>query len=144
MKVLGLDGKEYRLALNGRVVSDNSRPRSSGHLLCRQLLRELFPFDPPCEEVTLPGFGASPLYLDFLLPARKLALEVQGSQHRTYNKMMHGSPAGFAKSKARDARKAEFCRLNGITLLVLHDDRTDGWRGTIQSAFLANPDQRQP
>lgn len=137
MKVLGLDGKEYKLALASRLAAEgDSRPRSKGHLLCRQLLRELYPFDAVCEEVALPGFGATALYLDFLLPSRKLAVEVQGRQHLEYVPHYHGSKAGFAKAQLRDRRKAEFLRLNGITLVALDDSDTSGWREALRAAFL--------
>lgn len=137
MKVLGLDGKEYKLSLADRMAAaGDSRARSSGHLLARTILRELYPFDAICEEVTLPGCSDSALFLDFLLPARKLALEINGRQHAEYVPFFHGSKAGFAKSQVRDKKKAEFLRLNGITLVTLDDDRTDGWRDALRAAFL--------
>lgn len=141
MKVLGLDGKEYKLSLADRMVGGDTRPRSAGHLLCRQLLRELFPFDAVCEEVTLPG-GPSAMYADFLLPARRLALEVNGRQHAEYVPHYHGSKAGFAKAQKRDRDKRAFFGLNGITLLELDDARTDEWRDAIRSAFLGGPGER--
>jgi hypothetical protein len=134
MKVKGLDGKEYKLSLTGKVVVNDNRARSAGHLIARKLLNELFPFDPPYEEVTIPGCGA-PLYLDFLLPARRLAVEVQGSQHRKPSKFFQGGQAGFLKQQARDKKKIEWCELNGLILVELNDDRTDGWRELLNNAF---------
>lgn len=137
MRVLGLDGREYKLSLADRVAAPgDSRARSAGHLLCRKLLREVFPFDAVCEEVTLPGCG-DPLYLDFLLPSRRLAFEIQGRQHYEYVPFFHGSRAGYAKAQARDKKKAEFLRLNGITLVTLDDSDTAAWAAAVRSAFVA-------
>lgn len=76
------------------------------------------------------------MFADFILPSRKLAVEVQGRQHATYVPHLHGSKAGFAKSQLRDRNKRAFFELNGITLVTLDDDRTDGWRDALRAAFL--------
>jgi hypothetical protein len=137
LRVKGLDGKDYKLSLSGRVAGKgDTRARSAGHLLARTLLLELFPFDPPYEEVTVPGCGGV-LYLDFLLPARRLVVEVQGRQHRQPSKHFHKGAAGFRKQKGRDRRKREWAELNDLTLIELHDDDTDGWRGRLSNAFVA-------
>lgn len=126
MKVKGLDGKEHRLALAGRVVTKHS----SGHQAALTLLRELFPFDTPYEEVALPGCGGA-LWVDFLLPQRRLAVEVQGVQHSVYVEHFHGGPKGFRRSLSRDQRKREFFELNLFRLVELHDDRRDQWRSQL-------------
>ncbi len=110
------------------------RPRSDGHLLARSLLLKLFPFDPPYEEVRLPGCPTE-LFLDFLLPQRRLALEVQGRQHREYVPHFHRTPAGYMAARKRDAMKLEFCELNGLILLELNDDDRTGWESAIRNAF---------
>jgi hypothetical protein len=135
MKVLGLDHKEYRLALSGRRVGNkDARVRSAGHLEARRLLSKLFPFDPPCEEVALPGCGVA-LFLDFILPQRRLAVEVQGRQHRQAVPHFQGGPKGFAAQVRRDKLKQEWAALNGVRLVVLHDDRRDDWERQLAAAF---------
>lgn len=140
MKVKGLDGREYKLALAGKVVgARDARGRSAGHLEARRLLLALFPFDPPYEEVTVPGCGAA-LYLDFLLPQRRLAVEVQGAQHRRESRHFHGGKAGFAAQRRRDQAKREWAEANDITLLELHDDDRGSWEERLRSApGLARP-----
>lgn len=135
MKVKGLDGKTYKLSLGQKVVGNiDTRSRSTPHKIARKLLLKIYPFDPPHEEVTIPGCG-TPLYLDFLLPQRRLAIEVHGEQHRKYSKYFHGSPSGFTKQRERDRRKAEWCELNGLVLVALHDNDIDGWEAVLRAAF---------
>ncbi len=102
--------------------------------MARTLLLKIYPFDPPYEEVRLPGCKAE-LYLDFLLPQRRLAVEVQGRQHREYVAHFHRTPKGYAAQRARDTMKYEFCELNGLVLLELNDDDRTTWESAIRNAF---------
>lgn len=123
MKVRGLDGREYSLDLRGKVPLDNDdRPRSALHLRARALLTQLFPVDVRAEEVQIPGEW---LFLDFFLPARKLAVEVQGRQHGCEIGFFHPTRLAFFESRARDNRKADWCELNGFRLVLLEHDGTD-------------------
>jgi very-short-patch-repair endonuclease len=80
-----------------------------------QLLKEEFPKDIILEEVYLPdGF-----YLDFFIPSRKIAVEVQGRQHTEFVPFFHGSRGSYLKSVARDQRKAQWCLMNEIELRLL-------------------------
>lgn len=132
MKVIGLDGKEHKWQI-GRY--NRQRPVvSNGHERARELLKELFPTEIVLEELTLPGTGRSPLYADFYLSGKKMMVEVHGKQHFQYNQYYHGNVAGFMKSKARDNKKAEWCRINGIDLVILKDtDTDDKWREQLTS-----------
>lgn len=124
MKFKDLSGRIHTLNLSDYRVSPNdTRPRSSLHLRCRDLLKKLFPFDPIYEEVLIPG---EQLFLDFFLPSRKLAIEVQGQQHDTYVHFFHGSQAGFKKAQANDRRKEELASLNNIKLIGLNYNESDG------------------
>ena len=135
MKVIGLDGRQYRLDLAGRIASStDTRPRSAGHLAARKLLVETYPLDAVYEEVLLPGFESGSLYADFLLPGPRLMVEVQGQQHRKYVPHFHGSTAGFRRQVARDGLKIEFCEANNIVLVHLRDDATEGWADDIRRA----------
>ena len=144
MKVVGLDGRTHAWSLTGRVPrGDDPRPRSAGHRRARALLGRLFPFDNVLEEVHLPGCPAD-LYADFVLPKKRLVVEVQGRQHRAYVPHFHGSPAGFRAQRARDLMKAEWCRLNTLWLATLDDDRDDDdWERAVRAA-LTGPREAPP
>lgn len=66
------------------------------------------------EEFPIPGEN---LRLDFFLPRRKLAVEVQGTQHYEFNAFFHEDKYAFQASQQRDKRKVKWCELNGINLI---------------------------
>ena len=79
-------------------------------------LSEKFPFDPLLEDVTIPE---SRMSLDFFLPQRMIAVEVQGVQHYQMNPFFHKTKADFQKQQKRDRDKVFFCELNSINLLTV-------------------------
>jgi len=135
MKVVGLNGREYNLDLKRY-----SKPRqkcSYYHKVARGLLQKIFSGYNVYEEVKLPGTvnpaKKSVLYLDFYIPNAIIGVEVHGQQHFKYVPYFHKSKAGFLRSKARDKVKAEWCELNGITLVELRwDESEEYWREKIE------------
>jgi len=81
-----------------------------------EILDETYPTDIILEEFPCKGEGLS---LDFFLPRRLLAIEVQGSQHHTFNPFFHHDKAAFKASQGRDKRKKEWCEINKITLIEI-------------------------
>ncbi len=81
-----------------------------------EILAERWPHDIILEEFPCKGEG---LALDFFLPRRKIAVEVQGTQHSTFNPFFHADKAAFLASKMRDKRKAKWCEVNDILLLKI-------------------------
>lgn len=65
------------------------------------------------------------LTLDFFNSNRRIALEVDGSQHYQYNKFFHNSSRNkFLDQLKRDDAKEKFCEKNGIALIrILESDR---------------------
>lgn len=135
MKVIGLNNKEYKLNLK----ESNGRSCSNGHKLARLLLKEVYPYDKVYEEVFLDGSNTA-LYLDFFIPSRKLAIEVQGAQHRKPSKFLNGGTTGFKKQLIRDDKKQQWCELNNFILVKLDDDRTTEWESALRNAFKADVD----
>ena len=87
------------------------------------IIGEMYPHDVILEEFFVPG---DHLYIDFFLPRRKLAVEVHGQQHYSYNPYFHGSKENFLKSLERDQRKVEWCGMNNIDLIVIkYDEKED-------------------
>lgn len=134
MRVTGLDGRTYSWKLQGRIpFEDDTRPRSSLHILARGLLRSLFPLEQVYEELYLPGAGK--LYADFVILTRKLMVEVHGEQHYVFNSYFYNTLLDFIEAKKRDELKAKWAELNGLTLVVLpYTEDIDAWRHRISSA----------
>ena len=131
MRVKGLDGRTYPWNLTGKIpLGSNTRPRSSGHIRCRELLEKLFPFDSRLEEVFLPGSGG--LTADFVIPTQRLLIEVHGVQHREHTPFFHETPLDFLKSRGRDQSKVRWAELNDLKFIELHDNESDReWRARL-------------
>lgn len=104
--------------INGRETSINHKNsdapyKSNIQAECGAIIQDFFPFENLWKEFTIPG---SRLSIDFLLPRRKLVVEVDGRQHDEYVAHFHGHPGkkGFAESKKRDTMKEQWCSENGF------------------------------
>lgn len=130
MNVKDLDGREHSWSL-GKYVGKQRSAVSEPHKLARELLNELYPFDPVLEEVHLPG---TKLHADFYVNSPSLMVEVHGEQHYSHNYFFFKNKKEFYEAQARDRQKEEWCRINDITLVVLnHKDTVDEWRDQIKN-----------
>ena len=112
-------------------IPDNTdtRPRSSLHLKCRELLQELYPTRPLFEEVPIPGTQMS---FDFVLLHRKICIEVQGQQHFDNTSFFFNNKFEFAKAQGRDKLKKRWCEENGLRLIeLLYNEDEEEWRKKI-------------
>jgi hypothetical protein len=82
-----------------------------------QILRNKYKFCTILEEWTVPGSGG--LKIDFFIPQRSLAIEVNGRQHYEFSKFFHKDQKGFDRQKNRDIIKKNWCDLNGIELIIV-------------------------
>lgn len=133
MKVIGLDKKNYNLDTSKKRVHKYNRERSQWHIKAKDLLEEIFPAEIILEEIFLPGCPTK-LYVDFFLPLRKLMIEVQGSQHFTYNPFFHKGITGLTSSLRRDVDKRQWCEYNNIKLLQLDYKEVEQWKQQIMAA----------
>jgi hypothetical protein len=131
VKVLGLDGREYHWPPAGHVpLLSDGRPRSADHKRARLLLARLFPNDVRLEEVPLPGSGK--LFCDFVLPNRRIVVEVNGPQHYEFVRHFHKTRLGFVQALARDRKKKEWSERNDLRLVEWPYFESDGeWERRI-------------
>ena len=62
------------------------------------------------------------LSIDFYNANKKIAVEVQGSQHTKYNSFFHGGHKNnYLEQLKRDEMKWKFCELNDIQLIEIYD-----------------------
>lgn len=63
------------------------------------------------------GDHGKTLYLDYYLPAIRLAVEADGRQHAEFVTFFHRSVAGYERSQSNDNAKDRWCADNGITMI---------------------------
>ena len=75
------------------------------------------------EEFIIPG---SLLRIDFLNVSKRIAIEIDGPQHDTFNKHFYSdSLLAFKDAIKRDFRKMEWCEQNNIKLITLKEEDLD-------------------
>jgi len=101
--------------IDGAVKQPIYKNISKGAQHLFDIIKEIFPHQKIIREHNVADRGS--LFLDFFLPALKLAFEYDGEFHFQYNEHFHGSREHFIKAKRRDAEKDQRCEDEGITLI---------------------------
>lgn len=126
-----LDGKNVVWNPNLQRKKD-SEHKSAFHLICRNLLKEIYSTFCFLEEVTIPIKDKKIAYLDFYIPIIHTAIEVHGQQHYKFNPHFHTNSIDFMNQKNRDRDKRLWCELNKIKLIELsYKDGKDQWKKQI-------------
>ena len=132
MLIEDLRGNKIKWTPTGQTFLFDSERGSKPHCEARKLLKDRFPTLRILEEVSIPVIHRKKtLFLDFYIPVRKIAVEVQGIQHYQFVSAFHSSKADFLNQKKNDRMKCEWCDLNGIELIILDDGEQDIWENVI-------------
>jgi hypothetical protein len=120
MKFKTLNGKE-KILRNAKkyIIKWESKSRSKVQWRVKQFLFTYWKHDVVFEELTVVGTRLS---LDFYNANKKIAVEVQGKQHQTYNPHFHANNRqNWLSQLKRDDLKLEFCLTNGIKLVEIYE-----------------------
>jgi len=128
MKLITLDDITYDLKFPVKTVTNKSK----GHILAKQILKELYPLEVIYEEPTIKITRNKNLYIDLFIPRLYLAVEVHGEQHYSFNSLFHKNKMQFLQQKNNDRLKKEWCKLNEIALIELpHYENATQWKERI-------------
>jgi hypothetical protein len=132
MKVTGLNGKAYILSLGGESIALN---KSKYHLAAREVIKGVFSSTKLSEEVHIPGCPST-MYIDFFIPLMKIGIEVQGEQHYKMIGHFHKDKAAYYLARKRDREKAEWCELNGISLIEFpYNESPEQWEARLRNVY---------
>lgn len=94
---------------------------SKGELECKRVLEKIFnvPFRKERPDFLRNPVGNNNFELDCVNMDLKLACEYNGVQHYKFSQFFHGNRDAFQNQKYRDYLKQDFCRKNGIDLIVV-------------------------
>ena len=128
MLIQTLDGHQVKWRLETASTSRKSTP----HKKVLKLLKEVYPTTHLLEEVQIEVKKHKYLYPDFYIPLYKIAIEIDGSQHKEYNQFFHKNQYKFVQSQINDSLKQMWCDLNNITLIRLTDDeKEEEWKNKL-------------
>jgi len=120
MKLYNLYGKIVNKNVSSYLINWDSPSRSKIQFSTKQFLKDFWKNHIVYEE--FPVFG-SRLKVDILNATRKIAVEVQGSQHSEYSKFFHGdSRLNYLKSIKRDVAKEKWLVANDFTLVEIYEN----------------------
>ena len=120
MEFQTIDGKLKRVKnLKKRIINWEASSRSKRQKAVKDFLKDYWFNHETFEEFPVVGTRLS---LDFYNANKRVAVEVQGSQHTKYNKFFHGGhKSNYLEQLKRDQIKAEFCEVNDIILVEIYD-----------------------
>lgn len=116
-----------------RFLVDWDKPcRSKVQFKTKQFLKKFWENQVVYEE--FPVYGTK-MKVDILNATKKIAVEVQGNQHVSFNKFFHNnSRLKYLQSIKRDAQKAEWLEKNGYTLVEIHEKEVE----SLNKEFFLN------
>ena len=105
-----------------RVIDWEAPSKSKRQREVKKFLKKYWRSQVVFEEFPVAGTRLS---IDFYNANKKIAIEVQGSQHTKYNKFFHaGNRSNYLQQLKRDEMKFKFCELNEISLIEIYDSDT--------------------
>jgi hypothetical protein len=122
-RLLNLDGKLVTKYVTKYLIDWDGKSASKLQFKAKQFLKTYWSSCEVYEE--FPVFG-SRMRVDIVNMSYNIAVEVNGSQHRKYNRFFHaGSIEKYRASLARDAKKHEWLRMNDFQLIEIEDHEID-------------------
>jgi hypothetical protein len=95
-------------------LKDSRKKMSRGQTALTDIMKKLLPGELILNEYYIDDN----LRLDVYCPKYKLAAEYHGRQHFYYTARFYQNQYEFIEAQKRDVKKAEFCKKNGIALVV--------------------------
>jgi len=123
MKLFNVRGKLIYKNVNSKRINWNSKSRSKAQFRTKKFLKQFWENHIVYEE--FPVYG-SRMSIDFLNATRRIAVEVQGSQHFKFNKFFYNnSRSKYLEAMKRDVEKQEWIEKNKFYFLEIKTDEVD-------------------
>lgn len=121
MKLTKLNNDKFiNVNLNKYKIDWLGKSPSNSQKLVKQFLYPFWKTHFCCEEYRIPG---SLLRIDLINFTRKIAIEVDGPQHESYNIHFHRNRLGYYNSIKRDFLKERWLEKNGFKFIrILESD----------------------
>ena len=120
MKFKTLHGSSKRVPkIKNYLIDWDKKSKSKLQFGVKQFLKKHWANHVIFEEFPVAG---TRLTLDFYNASKKIAVEVQGPQHRKYIPFFHaGYRNNYINQLRRDKQKLDFCEINNIKLIEIYE-----------------------
>jgi|TARA_R110002020_G_scaffold154981_1_gene335739 hypothetical protein len=123
MRLYNIYGKLQSKNVTKYLIDWDSKSRSKLQFKAKQFFKTVWSNQVIYEE--FPVFG-SKMKVDFLNATKKIAIEVNGPQHSSFNKFFHNnSRMNYLESLKRDHQKSLWLEQNNFTLIELEKKEVD-------------------
>jgi|TARA_B100000676_G_C17748079_1_gene664991 hypothetical protein len=123
MRLYNVNGNLQKKNVSKFLIDWNKKSRSKIQFKVKKFLEPFWKGHIVFEE--FPVYG-SKLKVDILNASNKLAIEVQGDQHNSFNKFFHGdSRLKYLESIKRDVMKAEWLESNNFKLIEINQNEVN-------------------
>jgi hypothetical protein len=120
MRLLNINGKLINKNVRKNLINWPAKSRSKLQFKFKQFFYPFWKNHIVYEE--FPVYGTM-LRVDFLNATKKIAVEIQGNQHESFNKFFHdNSRLKYLQSIKRDVQKNKWLELNGFKFLELYEN----------------------
>ena len=120
MRLLNINGKLVNKNVRKNLIDWEGKSRSKLQFKFKQFFYPYWRNHIVYEE--FPVYGTM-LRVDFLNATKKIAVEIQGNQHESFNKFFHGdSRLKYLESIKRDVKKIKWLEMNNFKILELYED----------------------
>ena len=118
MRLYSTTGRLVNKNVNKYLIDWDKKSRSKIQFKVKQFLKEYWGNHIVYEE--FPVYGTR-LKVDILNATKKMAVEVNGSQHTSFNKFFHKTRINYLRSLKRDHRKLEWLKVNDFELIEIEE-----------------------
>ena len=120
MRLFDINGRLVNRNVSNYIINWDKKSRSNVQFLTKQFLRPFWQSQIVYEE--FPCFGTL-LKVDILNATLKIAVEVHGKQHESFNSFFHnGNPANYLKGIKNDFKKIKWLEKNNFKLIEIMED----------------------
>jgi hypothetical protein len=123
MRLKNTFGKLVYKNVSKHIIDWEGKSRSLLQFKTKQFLKPYWCGQIVYEE--FPVYGTK-MKVDILNATKKIAIEVNGPQHNSFNKFFHqNSPERYLKSIKRDYSKRQWLELNDFTLIEIEEEEIE-------------------
>ena len=119
MRLYNIYGKLQSRIVKKYLINWNKKSRSQIQFKVKQFLKPYWENQIVYEE--FPVYG-SKMKVDILNATKKIAIEVQGRQHKEFNKFFHKTRANYLASIKRDQQKREWLEKNNFKVVEVEEE----------------------